>query len=116
MEKWPSSSGTSGHLEPEVLAAFLDGELSQDENREVRSHLAECEDCHQVFVEAVTFLREEERREEEAGAVRPFADPKPSVKPLKIDHRHPWSRRLAVAATFVLAVGAGYFVYRWPER
>jgi len=113
MEKGTSlPSSTAEHLEPEVLAAFLDGELSEDENREVRRHLAECEECHQVFVDAATFLREEETTE---GTVSPFAEPTPSAKPPAIARHRPWRQNVAVAATVVLAIGTGTFGHQWSK-
>jgi anti-sigma factor RsiW len=35
----------AGHLDPEQLDAFIDGELSPSEAREVQQHLAECHPC-----------------------------------------------------------------------
>lgn len=112
MEKWTSSpSAATEHLEPEVLASFLDGRLREDENRRVRRHLAECEDCNLAFVATVGFLREEERREAvEQGNVLPFSEPLSPV-PAK-GGRKEWGWRFAVAATVVLAVGAGFLGYQ----
>lgn len=109
MEKWTSStSGMTEHLEPEVLASFLDGQLPEDENRRVRQHLAECEDCNQVFVVTGDFLREEEeqRKADEQRNVLPFD------KPDSREDGGSWRWRFAVAATVVLAVGAGGLGYR----
>jgi hypothetical protein len=103
------SSATEQHLEPEVLAAFLDGELSEDENREVRRHLAECEECYQVFVDAASFLRQEETTE---GTVHPFVETTHSAKPSAIVRHRPWRQSVAMAATVVLAVGTGVFGYQ----
>lgn len=99
------------HLEPEILAAFLDGQLREDENRQVRRHLAECDECNEIFVSTVEFLREEEKRGAvKQGDVRPFAEPLPFV-PAR-EPRQDWRWRIAVAATVVLAVGAGSLGYR----
>jgi len=35
----------AGHLDPEQLTSFLDGELSSSEAREVQQHLADCHRC-----------------------------------------------------------------------
>lgn len=112
MEKWTSSPpGNTEHLEPEILAAFLDGQLGEDENRQVRRHLAECEECDLVFVATVEFLRGEKQRDAvEQGNVFPFAEPDPPV-PARAP-RKDWRGRVAVAATVALAMGAGFLGYR----
>jgi anti-sigma factor RsiW len=35
----------AGHLEPDQLAAFIDGELSSSESHEIQLHLADCHPC-----------------------------------------------------------------------
>lgn len=114
MEKWTSlPSETAEHLEPEVLAAFLDGELSEDENRQVRGHLAECEECYELFADTASFLRQEEPTE---GTVRPFEDPRISAKPPAIVRHRPWRQNVAMAATVVLAVGVGALGYQGVQH
>ena len=47
------------HSEPELLAAFVDGNLDQEQLQVVTAHLATCEECRAVIGEAVAFEREE---------------------------------------------------------
>jgi tetratricopeptide (TPR) repeat protein len=50
----------SGCLEPETLAAFMDGRLEPHERAAVEAHLAECEDCYEMWMEATQpFVRQE---------------------------------------------------------
>ena len=35
----------NGHLDPDQLSAFIDGELSSSDSREVQKHLADCHSC-----------------------------------------------------------------------
>ncbi|HSR52325.1 MAG TPA: zf-HC2 domain-containing protein [Acidobacteriota bacterium] len=62
-----SSNRPATHLKcpgAEVIAAFVDGRLSDEERAQVIQHLNECEDCYDLVVEASRFSEEEE----EAGA------------------------------------------------
>lgn len=43
---------TPGCLDSETLAAFIDGRLESRGRAQVEAHLAECEDCYEVWVEA----------------------------------------------------------------
>lgn len=123
-----SISGSAEHPAPEILAAFLDKQLSDEENAEVRRHLAQCEECCQVFADAVDFL-EQETGEVKAGvdvpvaaAVRadvalpqeakllPFAESPERQLPPPAPRRLPWRGRWAAAAAAILAaVGLGAF-------
>ncbi|HEX2253236.1 MAG TPA: zf-HC2 domain-containing protein [Thermoanaerobaculia bacterium] len=51
------------HLHPEILAAFLDGNLRGAERSRVVAHLAACEDCYEVFSDSAHILEEEEAEE-----------------------------------------------------
>lgn len=50
------------HSDAEVLAAFVDGQLTGEELQAVTSHLAECEECRMSIGDAVAFEEEEEQR------------------------------------------------------
>jgi tetratricopeptide (TPR) repeat protein len=41
----------AGCVEPEILAAFMDGRLEPRERAVVEAHLAECEDCYETWME-----------------------------------------------------------------
>lgn len=43
---------TSACLDPETIAAFIDGRLQGEERTQVESHIARCSDCYDLFVEA----------------------------------------------------------------
>lgn len=47
---------TRGCLEAETLAAFMDGRLPASERAAVERHLAECEDCYEVWMEATAHV------------------------------------------------------------
>lgn len=83
--------------DPERLAAFVDGELTGVERQEVVEHLAECSECHEVFVETVRFL------EEEPDAATTVGETGRKVLP------GPWARSLRMvlvaAALLIVAVG-----------
>jgi CHAT domain-containing protein len=44
---------TPGCLDSETLAAFMDGRLEPRERAVVEAHLAECEDCYEVWMDAL---------------------------------------------------------------
>lgn len=117
-----SISGTAEHLSSEILAAFLDKQLSDEENAEVRQHLAQCEECYQVFTEAVDFLEEEAAGVDAdlpLAAVLPFAESPKRQLPPPAPRRALWRGRWAAAATVILALGLGYGGFRsWqgPEE
>lgn len=56
-----------GHVDVEDLAALVDKQLSEEECAQVRAHLAECEDCYEIFADMVRFLEAEEAEEGKAG-------------------------------------------------
>ena len=56
-------------LDPERLAAYIDGTLSSDERAEVERHLLECADCRMVVADAAAFVRSDESSA--ADSVRP---------------------------------------------
>jgi anti-sigma factor RsiW len=60
---------TSGHLEPDQLTAFIDGELTSSEAHEIRRHLAECHSC------ALRVLSATQLKTATARAAQRFAAP-----------------------------------------
>jgi hypothetical protein len=52
------------HSDEEVLAAFVDGQLTGEELQTVTSHLAECEECRMSIGEAAAFQEEQEPKRE----------------------------------------------------
>jgi hypothetical protein len=113
-----STSGTAEHLAPDVLAAFLDVQLSDEENVEIRQHLAQCEECYQVFTDAAAFLQEEAEEEAKGtddvlpqeGKLLPFVEtPERQLLP-PAPRRAFWRGRWAAAAATILAtVGLSAF-------
>jgi anti-sigma factor RsiW len=46
------STQPTGHLAPDQLNAFIDGELSSSESQGIRQHLADCPQCALVVLSA----------------------------------------------------------------
>jgi hypothetical protein len=95
------------HVDEGTLHALMDGELTAEEAAVVRGHLAGCTVCQTMFDEAQAFLAEAdtlvESLDDEHQAPQPASG---RVTRAAL----PWWRRpdrLAVAATVVLAAGAG---------
>ncbi len=96
------------HLEEGVLHALLDGEIASAELPPIQAHLATCAECRASLDEARALRGEAEALvetiqlpEETAGAAAPRLRPTP---------RPAWGRRLAWAASLLLAAGLGYTV------
>lgn len=90
----PESPTAQGHCPTdEELAAFLDGVLPAKERARITAHLADCEDCYEIFAGAVHFQQEE-------GRIVPF--------PAKTRSWKPWG----IAAAAALAVGLGFADYK----
>jgi len=101
MNEWLSSrSGATAHLDVEELATLLEGNLSAERTARLRQHIAECEDCHELFVISAEAV--EEMEEPEAGL--------PAAEPAAPQYRR--LVPLAFAAVAALAVFAGFLVYR----
>ena len=104
----------------EDIAAFLDGTLSPEERAHVTEHLARCESCYEIFAGAVHFQEEEGDSFAEGtggGGVLPFplVEEKPQEKHARVEPPRPArrvSRWLPLAASVVLAVGAGYMLWQ----
>lgn len=59
------------HLDPDVVAAYLDGYLPDSERESVEAHLAECDEC----CEEVTAIDDTLRSKPGAGSLRRYAMP-----------------------------------------
>ena len=88
-----SPQGTLAHPELEELAAFLDGKLPEEDRTRVEEHLADCEECYEIFAGAARF-----QEDSRTDSVVPFPSP---VR-----------RWLPLAAAALLAVAVGVPVYR----
>jgi len=107
-----NTSGPGEHPELEELAALIDNRLSGERAARVRSHLATCAECREVFFETVDFVLDEEAQGrggaphpfEHDAALRPPAARKPPTSR--------WRRTASLAAAAVIAVGVGLAVYQ----
>lgn len=54
----PPAEHEEGYLPDELLAAFIDGSLDEDARLRVLDHLAECDECYDLFL-AVKETRED---------------------------------------------------------
>jgi anti-sigma factor RsiW len=101
---------TNGHLEPDQLSAFIDGELSSSDTYEIQQHLADCHTCA-LRVLSATQLKLATARAAERFAVPPEALARLTAQlrpqePKKVARIYSfrsitWS---AIAAALVLAV------------
>lgn len=90
-------------LNAETLAEYGDGKLTPAERRAVEKHLADCEDCFELFAGSAAF------RSEEAAEQHPIAE----VRQLRPAPHRWW---LPAAAAAVLAAGVWVMVGGRTER
>lgn len=100
----------NGHLDPDQLNAFIDGELSSSDSREVQKHLADCHSC------ALRVLSATQLKAATARAAQRFAAPPEALARLTAQLRPQEPKKTAriysfrsiawgaVAACLVLAV------------
>jgi anti-sigma factor RsiW len=100
----------TGHLDPDQLSSFVDGELSSSESREIQQHLADCHPC------ALRVLSATQLKAATARAGQRFAAPPEALARLAAQLHPPEPKKTtriysfrsitwaAVAASFVLAV------------
>jgi len=89
-----------------MLAAYIDGMLSEEEAARVAEHIAECEDCFFVYSETVRFQLD---HPDEAADPEPEVIPFPTkTKEKKVPRIPPW----LLAAAAALALVSGFFLYR----
>jgi hypothetical protein len=90
----------------EELAAYIDRVLEQEEADRVTAHLADCEDCFEVYSETMRFLLDSEpesNEEETTGKVVPFVPPAPPAREIGGRRWYP------IAAVLAIGVGAGAY-------
>jgi hypothetical protein len=98
--------GSAGHPDLEELAALVDGRLPALLAGRVRTHLADCEECYEVFAETL-HLQEELREDDASGEVFTFPREVP---------RQVWPQWAAAAAILVVVFGAGLWRGFAPHR
>lgn len=105
-----AGSGPTGHPELEEIAALVDGKLAAPRAERLRSHLASCAECREMFFGTIDFVREEEGEGQGADPL-PFDRPRDMTPP--IAPRPSAARWLpsALAAAAVVAVGIGLAVH-----
>src|SRR5688572_5829699 len=89
--------------EPDRIAAYLEDKLFEEERRLLEEHFATCEDCWEVFSNAVEYIAE--RKPGQAAGVEP-GDAR-SIK------RGIWEQRnklTSVAALLALSLGGWWLV------
>ena len=99
----PSSSGES-HLSANQLAALIDGALPAEEAERARGHLADCERCYAVFLEALALTEE--------AAAEPRALVVPLVRSSGLLPGRLW---WAAAASLALGAGLAWGVWHWQN-
>jgi len=98
----------SGHPTLETIAAFLDGRLQGDQKAEVQAHLADCDECYEVFSEVVHI-----QAEEWSGQAQPLQFVRSRDR--KFDASKSRSRRrtwLTPAIAAGLAAGIGLWIFQ----
>lgn len=95
-------------IDPEVLAAFLDGGLNGDDAARVREQLAKSDESYQLMLESSALLRELERTETVAG--EPLAAAATPIRPRR-SHRTVWT-----IGSVLLAAGIGAVLITRPGR
>jgi hypothetical protein len=96
------------HADEGTLHAYLDGELPSVERGALDSHLAQCAACRARLADERALL---ERASALLGSTRPTERPVPPFDQVQRAPRRPWyMRRLAWAASLVVAVGFGYLL------
>ena len=84
-------------LDPETLAAFLDGRLDANLRAQAEVHLAECEDCYEALVETTKTIRAIETADTRRTA-------EPAAVPTGRRMKWWYAGGLAAAAAVVLAI------------
>lgn len=85
-------------VDPETMAAFIDGRLDTSTSARVETHLAACDQCYEQFADAVAMARREDTRAQGGSAAH-----------------GDWRRGWLAAAALLLALG-GLWWWRSPQR
>ena len=102
------------HLDEGMLHELLDGELSPDDARAARAHLATCAECRALYEEAKEFFEESERLVTalDDGRASSLSRPPARRESLPVPPSRPAAlplRTLAWAASIFLAISLGYY-------
>jgi hypothetical protein len=99
------------HLDEGMLHELLDGELSPDDARAARAHLATCAECRVLYQEAKEFFEESERLVTALDGARELGSRRPAVPPSRLarPRRRLPLHTLAWAASIFLAISLGYY-------
>ena len=100
----------TSHLDDGTIQELLDGEIHSSALPPIQSHLAACAECRARLEAARVFMTEADELIEMLD--EPVAATPAVVIPLPRRSTQPWTRRLAWAASLVIAVGAGWYS-RW---
>ncbi len=108
------------HPDPEVLLAYHEGELSEDEAEGVREHVAACEACADVILDFAAFPALEPPSEEDRLTPAELRHDREALEARIGAGRHPWWSRseyaaLPAAAVFLLAA-LGLGIWGWQLR
>ena len=101
MSEQPASDG---HPATEQIAAFLDGRLAGEERERLSIHLADCEDCYELFSETARYLREEERK---SGSSADAADGSDGMESVLRPDRGRWRRGVWISGSIAAAATLG---------
>jgi tetratricopeptide (TPR) repeat protein len=110
MPDW-EGRGVDGHPELEMLSAYVDGTLGDQERASVEAHVASCDECQELVSEVLHVMTDDARA---AGAVPEEAPATPvPAEPARV---LPFTRRrwvwaaagLGAAAVLVLSINVGW--------
>jgi len=91
-----SKTGETGHcLEPESIAAVVDGTITGEERDRILKHVSACDTCYEMFLLASELQKEEESQQE--------------------THKILWMKPLALAASVLIVIFSVYIFFRSEE-
>lgn len=96
------------HLDEGMLHELLDGELSPDDARAARAHLASCTECRALYEEAKEFFDESNRLVTALDGGKEVVSRHPSIPASRPTRGLPL-HTLAWAASIFLAISLGYY-------
>lgn len=100
-------------LTDEALAAYIDGGLGPGESRQVAEHLADCEDCFELYSETARFLVDSSPASPEDAAREAALAGEGVVRfPTLAERRRQVAQWVSIAALLLLGAGSGgYFQF-----
>jgi hypothetical protein len=99
----------TSHLDDGTIQELLDGEVPSTALPPLQAHLAGCAECRARLELARAMMAEADELIELLDAPATPAQPTPVAVPAPRAASRPWIRRLAWAASLVIAVGAGWY-------